>query len=55
MRPNITSVLDRTEDGKDLIAPDGRRLVMENEDFLDLEELLAQQQGVKRGKGRGGR
>ena len=55
MRPNITSVLERTENSKELIAPDGRRLVIENEDFLDLEELLAQQVGVKRGKSRGGR
>jgi hypothetical protein len=54
MRPHITSVLDRTEDGKDLLAPDGRRLVIENEDFLDLEELVAQQVGPKRSKGRGG-
>ena len=50
-RPNITTCLDRAGgDGKELVAPDGRRLVIENEDFLDLDELVAQQLGVKRGK-----
>ena len=48
----MTTVLDR-EGPITLVAPDGKRLEMHNEDFLDLEEL-ASQQAKSKGKRSGG-
>ena len=50
-KQQMTSVLDR-EGAQILVSPDGKRLEVFNEDFLDLEELLAQQKSGshKRGK-----
>ena len=50
-KQQMTSVLDR-EGAQILVSPYGKRLEVFNEDFLDLEELLAQQKSGshKRGK-----
>lgn len=49
----MTTVLDR-EGPITLVAPDGKRLEMYNEDFLDLEDLVAQQSAKSKGKRSGG-